>query len=79
MPTVQDVADFFLANADEDDPITHMKLQKLCAYAWAFPLALQNKWIFNGNLVAWTHSPANCELYDTYKSLRHMPLSTIVD
>jgi len=33
MPTIFDVADFFIANADPDEGITNLKLQKLCGYA----------------------------------------------
>ena len=32
MPTIFDVADFFIAHADPDEGITNLKLQTLCGY-----------------------------------------------
>jgi hypothetical protein len=40
MPTCFDAADFFIANAEPNEGITHLKLQEMCAYAQAFSLIL---------------------------------------
>jgi len=78
MPTCYDVADFFLANADPDDAITHMALQKLCAYAQAFSLVLLERRLFDDNLEAWQHGPVIRALYRQYCSSGRDALSTVV-
>lgn len=70
------VADFFLANADPDDAITHIKLQKLCAYAQAFSLALNGKPLFDDALEAWLHGPVVPRLYETYRVNGRSPITT---
>ena len=78
MPTCFDVADFFLANADQDDAITHMALQKMCAYAQAFSLVLLGKRLFDDSLEAWQHGPVIRALYKQYCSSGRDALSTII-
>ena len=76
MATCFDVADFFLANADMEETITHMKLQKLCAYAQAFSLVLLKKRLFDDALEAWTHGPVTRALYKEYQPFGKSVLST---
>ena len=70
------VADFFLANADPDDTITHLKLQKLCAYAQAFSLALRDKPLFDDDLEAWPHGPVVRRMYEAYRANGRAPITT---
>ena len=78
MPTCFDVADFFLANADPDDAITHMALQKMCAYAQAFSLVLLERRLFDDSLEAWQHGLVIRALYRQYCSSGRDALSTVV-
>ncbi len=73
-----DVADYFIANADPDEGITNLKLQKLCGYAQAFYLALHGQRLFDASLEAWPHGPVVRRLYDRYASDGKKPLSTAV-
>lgn len=75
---VFDVANYFIANVDPDDFITHLKLQKLCAYAQAYQLALNGRRLFDAPLEAWTHGPVVRELYKAYQKYGNQPLSTTV-
>lgn len=70
MPTVFDVANFFLAEQEEDagDTISNLKLQKLCYYAQGFTLALTGEPLFPEEVQAWAHGPVIPELYRHYKS-----------
>ena len=70
------VADFFLANADPDDTITHLKLQKMCAYAQAFSLALRGKTLFGDALEAWPHGPVVRRLYEEFRANGKSPITT---
>ncbi len=72
------VADFFLANADPDDSITHIKLQELCAYAQAFSLALIGKPLFDDGLEAWPHGPVVPRLYEAYRVNGRSPITTTI-
>lgn len=63
------VADFFLLQIDElaGDTISNLKLQKLCYYAQAWSLALDNEPLFSERIEAWAHGPAIPELYRRFK------------
>lgn len=78
MNSATQVADYFLANADPDEGITNLKLQKLCAYAQAFSQALRHKPLFSAALHAWTHGPVIPQIYTMYKAYGKNPISTDV-
>lgn len=71
MLRVYDVADYMLYRAAQsDEPITHMKLQKLCYYAQAYHLALLQTPLFREPLHAWDYGPVVRELWDRYRYRR---------
>ncbi|MBQ7295970.1 MAG: DUF4065 domain-containing protein [Clostridia bacterium] len=60
---------FTLANAFLTiDSMTHKKLQKLCYYAKAWYLALNDENIIFENFEAWVHGAVNFDLYQKYRS-----------
>ena len=61
---IQDVANWFLHHEE----MTHKKLQKLCYYAQAWSLALNDSKMFNGEFEAWVHGPVNRPLWNQLKS-----------
>ena len=65
-----DVANYFLALADEDagDLMSNLKLQKLVYYAQGFHLAVFDAPLFPEPIEAWTHGPVVPELYHAYKN-----------
>jgi uncharacterized phage-associated protein/predicted RNase H-like HicB family nuclease len=74
MPTVFDVANYFIAkqiadNADdvESYDLTNMKLQKLVYYAQGLCLGVLDRPLFENTLEAWEHGPVCPELYHAYK------------
>ncbi|MDR1921108.1 MAG: DUF4065 domain-containing protein [Candidatus Adiutrix sp.] len=79
MPSVFDVADYFIAKNDprEGDRMTNLRLQKLVYYAQGFCLALLNRPLFNEPIEAWRHGPVCEALYHKYKSFGSEPLDTI--
>lgn len=72
MPTVQEVADYFLAEAPPDT-MTSLKLQKLCAYAQAISLAYLGKELFDEDLEAWEKGPVLPSLYQKYEDTDFIP------
>lgn len=71
-----DIADYFLAQMDEDagDLISNLKLQKLVYYAQGFHLALYNKPLFTEKIEAWIHGAVIPDLYHQFKDYGPMPL-----
>lgn len=69
MLRVHAVAEYFLAlsNANQDDGITHMKLQKLCYYAQGHFLALYDQPLFMDAIEAWPYGCVIPVLYHDYK------------
>jgi Uncharacterized phage-associated protein len=69
MATALDVARYFLSVNDEDagEPISHLKLQKLCYYAQGFYLAIYGKPLFPDKIEAWQHGPVVRNLWDEFK------------
>jgi len=70
MLSCYDVAQYFLAKADEDagDLMSNLTLQKLVYYAQGFALALLDTPLFPEHIAAWTHGPVVPALYHEYKS-----------
>lgn len=70
MLSCYDVAQYFLAKADEDagDLMSNLKLQKLVYYAQGCALALLDKPLFPERIEAWVHGPVVPALYREYKS-----------
>lgn len=74
MPTVMDVANYFLSVQTPENDITNLKLQKLCAYAQALSLAYLGRPLFSEPLEAWTHGPVAPCLYHEYERFGSDPL-----
>lgn len=67
MPTAMDVAEYFLAAAPTEEPLTNLKLQKLCAYAQAVSLAYAGVTLFEEEIQAWTHGPVVPSVYTEFR------------
>jgi len=67
--SIFNVADFFLnrVETEKGSSITHLKLQKLCYYAQAWYLALEDQKLFKEKFEAWVHGPVNPDLFVKYR------------
>lgn len=74
--TCFDVADYFLSLADEDegDYITNLKLQKLLYYAQGLHLACYDAPLFDEHIEAWAHGPVIPQVYSKYRDLEYGPI-----
>ena len=52
---------------DHAEPISNMKLQKLCYYAQGLSLARLQRPLFKGQIKAWEHGPFIPALWHKYK------------
>lgn len=67
------VVDWFLSWSTEDNPMTHLALQKILYFAQGWSKALTGKWLFGDNCQAWAHGavyPAVFERFRNYKYLK---------
>lgn len=76
MPTAMDVANYFLATLgiDKESDLTHLKMQKLCAYAQGISIALLDRPLFEEELEAWKHGPVVPSLYEEFKKNGRRPI-----
>lgn len=76
MINIKDAAKYFLTKVDREsgDEMTHLKLQKICYYAQAWHLAVENKPLFNTEFKAWAHGPVSVELWSEYKTYKWHPI-----
>jgi uncharacterized phage-associated protein len=66
MANISDLAHAFLSI----EPMTNKKLQKLCFYAKAWYLALNDDNLISEDFEAWVHGPVCPSLYHEYKEYR---------
>lgn len=73
---VYDVATYFLflADQDEDEMMTNMKLQKLLYYAQGFHLAIRGEPLFREAIEAWIHGPVVPAIYHAFKGFGRNPI-----
>ncbi|MGW4042987.1 Panacea domain-containing protein [Streptomyces sp. NPDC004721] len=64
MASVQDVAAYILA---KDGPMSAMKLQKLCYFAYGYHMAWEDRQLFPERFEAWANGPVVYELYDQHR------------
>lgn len=79
MACVFDVASFFIqvANQNEDDQITNLKLNKLLYYAQGAYIARSGKPLFDACIEAWPLGPVVPEIYQKYKVCGKSPICFI--
>jgi uncharacterized phage-associated protein len=70
MNSLYNVADYFINRSDDENPMTPLKLQKLCYYAQAWSLVWDGVELFPDDFQAWIHGPANYDLYCKYKNFK---------
>ena len=68
MFNAEDVAQYILSSRDSEDPISHLKLQKLLYYCQGFHLAIFDKPLFKEAIYHWDHGPVVPQVYNAYKS-----------
>ena len=68
MLAAEDVARYFLVNQDPEsnEPISNLKIQKLCYYAQGFSLVVLGKALFFEDIERWDHGPVIPSLWRTY-------------
>ncbi|MDR1404855.1 MAG: DUF4065 domain-containing protein [Candidatus Methanoplasma sp.] len=69
MASAIDVANFFIDVAkDSDDPMTHLRVQKLLYFAQGWSLACLGRPLFSDDTEAWQHGPVVPSVYHEFSS-----------
>lgn len=68
-----------LANPEEGEIISHLKLQKLLYYCQGFHLAIHGAPLFKEKIYNWVHGPVVKEIYHEYKKFGSDALKPITD
>jgi uncharacterized phage-associated protein len=75
MATGLDLAKLLLRLGDQhDDPITHLKLQKLLYYCQGFHLAMTGERLFDESVKAWAHGPVVGSVYYEFREHGRKPI-----
>lgn len=79
MISAQEVAKYFLylAEANDDQEMSNLRLQKLLYYAQGIHLALYDKVLFPERIMKWAHGPVVPEVYHRYKKYGYDPIAFI--
>lgn len=73
--TAYAVANWFIEKADEQEqPITHMKLQKLVYLAYGWFYAYFDEPLFDDEILAWHHGPVVSSLYAMFRDCGDRPI-----
>jgi uncharacterized phage-associated protein len=77
MTNAEAVARYFLwlaASEPEDEPVTHLRLQKLMYYAQGWSLGSRGVPLFDGVIEAWQHGPVVREVYPRFADYGGEPI-----
>ena len=75
--TAHDVASYFAlkqATAESVEPLTNLKVQKLCYYAQGFALIKLERPLFHENIEHWQHGPVIPDLWKKYSRYKSDPI-----
>lgn len=72
-----DVVNWFLSQASDEAPVTHLALQKLLYFTQSWSMALLDKAIFCDNCQAWAHGAVYPNVYVYFRWFKFKPLPKI--
>ncbi len=65
--------------AEDENPISHLKLQKILYYSQAWHLALFDKALFDDPIQAWVHGPVVPSVFQQYRGCRWSAITEASD
>lgn len=74
---IYQVTNWFLSQATEENPITHLALQKLLYFSQSWNKVLNGEWLFSNDCQAWVHGAVYPEIYIEFKKFKYLPLPKV--
>lgn len=71
---IYQVVNWFLSQAEDDNCLTHLALQKLLYFSQGWNYVFNNQPLFQNDCEAWVHGAVYRVIYDEFKKFKHMPL-----
>lgn len=71
---IYQVVNWFLSKSTEENPITHLALQKLLYFSQGWSYVFNDRCLFNDDCEAWAHGAVYRSVYDRFKNFRYKPL-----
>lgn len=65
------VINWFLCESNNDNPISHLALQKTLYFVQAWSKIINGQWIFSDDCQAWVHGAVYPEIYETFKDFKY--------
>ena len=74
---IYQVVNWFLAQSSEENPLTHLGLQKLLYFSQGWNKALNHNWLFQEDCEAWVHGAVYRNIYNEFKKFKYMSLPKV--
>lgn len=74
---IYNVVNWFLSQTTEENPMTHLALQKLLYFTQGWSSVLLNRWMFEDNCEAWVHGAVYRDVYEEFKFFKNKPLPMV--
>lgn len=71
------VVDWFLSWSTEENPMTHLALQKILYFAQGWSRTLTGKWLFPDNCQAWAHGAVYPAVYEKFRNYKYLKLPQV--
>lgn len=74
---IYQVVNWFLSQATEDNPLTHLALQKLLYFSQGWSYVFHRKYLFPNDCEAWVHGAVYRNIYENFRKFKSTPLPFI--
>jgi len=74
---IYQVVNWFLSKTTDENPITHLALQKLLYFSQSWNRVWNNEWLFIDECEAWVHGAVYRNIYEEFKRFKYMPLPKV--
>jgi len=71
---IYQVVNWFLSQAEDDNCLTHLALQKLLYFSQGWNYVFNNRALFQNDCEAWVHGAVYRVIYDEFKKFKYRPL-----
>lgn len=71
------VVNWFLAQSSEEEPMTHLAMQKILYFVQSWSRVLLGEEIFEEDCQAWVHGAVYPKVYNMFKWFKYMPLPIV--